>query len=165
MSHDHDHPHPPKVLGKPSDPNLPHREVVTPMGISTFQDASLEENGYRYSFAKAANDRLVEIVYLKDDGSTGTIIADLESLFDTRIIVGDDGKAMCRVTFKLLKEVTNPIQMQCADVPVDNISGGFMGKMLKNLLDHFLSNTYGFQKDDSTSAQAESAETVQPGVD
>ena len=162
---EHTHEHPPTHLGPTPDPNLPQREVVTPMGISKFQDAGLENNGYRYSFSKASNDRLVEIVYLKDDGSTGTIISDLDSLFDTKIVVNSAGKAMCRVTFKLLKEVTNPIQMHCADVPIDTISGGFMGKMLKNLLDYFLKKTYGLKKDDSKETKEESTEAVQSGVD
>lgn len=163
MNHPHDQP--PKVLGPAINPNLPQREVVTPMGISTFQDANLEKKGYRYSFSKEANDRLVEIVYLKDDGSTGTIIADLESLFDTRIIVDDTGNPLCRVTFKLLNKVTNPIQLQCADVPVSAINSGFMGKMFKNLLDHFLGNTYGLQQTDSDTEEANSPEAVQSGVD
>lgn len=116
------------------------------MGASTFQDAALESNGYRYSFAKGCQERLVEIVYLKDDGSTGTIIADLDSLFDTNIVVTDDGKPVCRVTFKILKEVTSPVNLHCADVPVASVNNGVVGKMLRSLLDHFLKQVYGRQQ-------------------
>lgn len=142
----HTHEPPPSFLG-PTQPaqdlSLPEREVVTPMGIAYFRDANLEEYGYRYSFSKPCKEKMVEIVYLKDDGSTGTVIADLESLFDTKIVVTDDGKPACRITFKLLKEVTSPVSLHCADVPVDSISGGLVGKILKGLLDHFLEQVYG----------------------
>lgn len=146
--HDHDHSHdqPPRHLGPPVDPSLPQREIMTPMGVSFFRDATLEEQGYRYSFSKKCNEKMVEIVYLKEDGTTGTVIADLESLFDTKIIVNDENKAMCRVTFKLLREVTNPVSLQCADVPVDSISNGMVGNMLRKLLDHFLKQVYGRQE-------------------
>ena len=146
-AHDHAHNYdqPPTHLGPPKDPMLPDREVVTPMGVSIFRDANLEAKGYRYSFSKACQERLVEIVYLKDDGTTGTVIADLDSLFDTKIVVNDKGTPVCRVTFKLLKEVTSPVNLYCADVPVASINNGAVGKMLKGLLDHFLGQVYGRQ--------------------
>lgn len=137
---------PPTHLGPSVDPTLPSREVLTPLGKADFRDAVLEEKGYRFSFAKKCNEKLVEIVYLRDDGSTGTVIADLESLFDTKILVNDDGKPVCRVTFKLLKEVTSPVNLNCADVPVESITGGAVGKMLRGLLAHFLEQVYGRQK-------------------
>ncbi len=145
-AHDHDHSHeqPPKQLGPPKDPSLPDREVLTPMGISIFRDANLEKRGYRYSFSKACQERMVEIVYLKDDGTTGTVIADLESLFDTQVVVAD-GKPVCRVTFKLLRKVSNPVNLHCADVPVTSISNGTVSKMLRGLLDYFLEKVYGRQ--------------------
>jgi len=142
--HDHNHEHPPTHLGPNVDHSLPERTVLTPMGISQFRDAHLEAKGYRYSFSKPCGERMVEIVYLKDDDTTGTIIADLESLFDLKFVVDDYNKAVCRVTFKILKDVTNPVTLSRADVPFSGaFTSGAVTKMLKGLLDHFLGQVYG----------------------
>jgi len=140
--HNHDHPPPRLIAGPAEDMSLPQREVLTPMGRSTFRDANLEKHGFRYSFCKGCDDKLVEIVYLKNDGTTGTIIADIDSLFDTKIISRDD-KPICLVTFKLLREIDNPISLHRAEVPIDSVSGGIVGKMLKGLLEYFLERVYG----------------------
>lgn len=146
MMAEHAHPHPPgelgPVLGISKDASLPEREIITPMGTAKFRSRDLEENGYRWTFSKASNSRMVEIVYLKEDGSTGTIIADVDSLFDTRIEVKDD-KPVCIVTFKFMRKVTNPVNLQCASVPITTVSNGVVGKMLTQLLEFFLERTFG----------------------
>jgi hypothetical protein len=146
MTEEHDHP--PTHLSSATleaDPALPAREILTPMGKSTFRSASLEEKGYRYSFAKGCDEKLVEVVYLKDDGTTGTVIADIDSLLHTEVVVKDD-KPVCLVTFKLLKEVSNPVDLYRAEVPLNSVSGGIVGKMLRGLLDYFFGKVYGREK-------------------
>ncbi len=141
----HEPAHPPTRLiskGAEDDPSLPEREILTPMGKAKFRNADLESKGYRYSFAKNCDDKLVEIIYLKDDGSTGTIIADIDSLLDTEVVVRE-GKPVCLVTFKLLKKVSNPVNMHRAEVPISSLSNGIVGKMLRGLLDYFLEKVYG----------------------
>lgn len=130
------------IAHAPEDLSLPEREILTPMGKSRFRCMQLEERGFRYSFAKNCDDKLVEIVYLKPDGSTGTVIADIDSLFDTKIIVKDN-KPVCMITFKLLKTVGNPVDLHCAEVPIDSVSNGIVGQMLRGLLDYFLEKVYG----------------------
>ena len=134
---------PPTYLGPSVDTSLPKREVLTPLGTSTIRDADLERKGYRYSYSKPCQKRLVEIVYLKEDDTTGTVIADLESLFDIKLVTSADNKLCCRVTFKLLREVTSPVNLHCADVPVDSISSAKINSILKSLMDHFLEKVYG----------------------
>lgn len=156
--HPHVHPHPPaRLIAGSDDPNLPEREVYTPMGKSRFRSKELEEKGYRYSFAKNCDEKLVEIVYLKEDGSTGTIIADIDSLFETKIAVKDD-EPVCLVTFKILKDIDNPVSLHRAEVPIKSVSGGIVGKILRGLLDYFLERVYG--KTDGKGDEAQSTETV-----
>ena len=158
---DHGHPHPPTRLiasnGDDADPTLPEREVYTPMGKSRFRSKVLEEKGYRYTFAKNCDEKLVEIVYLKADGTTGTIIADIDSLFETKII-SRDNEPLCLITFKLLRDIDNPVTLHRAEVPIGSVSGGIVGKMLRGLLEYFLERVYG--KVDSKREEAESAEAV-----
>lgn len=141
----HEPDHPPTHLTSATvveDSSLPEREILTPMGKSLFRNAELEKKGYRYSFSKNCDGKLVEIIYLKEDGTTGTIIADIDSLLDTEIVVRDD-KPVCLVTFKLLKKITNPVNLYRAEVPLTSVSGGIVGKMLRGLLDYFLEKVYG----------------------
>lgn len=139
------------------DPSLPEREVYTPMGKSRFRSKVLEEKGYRYTFSKNCDEKLVEIVYLKEDGSTGTIIADIDSLFETKIVVRDN-EPICLVTFKLLKDIGNPVTLHRAEVPISSVSGGIVGKMLRGLLEYFLERVYG--KTDSKREEASSTEAL-----
>ncbi|MHA2066333.1 MAG: hypothetical protein ACXABY_18335 [Candidatus Thorarchaeota archaeon] len=159
MAETHQHPHPPTrlIASPPEDMTLPEREVYTPMGKSKFRSKELEERGYRYSFAKNCDDKLVEIVYLKPDGTTGTIIADIDSLFETKVVSKDD-EVICLVTFKLLKDIDNPVTLHRAEVPINSINGGIVGKMLRGLLEYFLDRVYG--KADSKREEAQSTETV-----
>jgi hypothetical protein len=143
----HEPAHPPTHLvakGFEDDPSLPEREIFTPMGKAKFRSSELETKGYRYSFASGCDEKLVEIVYLKDDGTTGTIIADIDSLLATEMVVRDN-KPVCLVTFKLLREVTNPVNMHRAEIPINSLSTGIVGKMLRGLLDYFLEKVYGRQ--------------------
>ena len=127
------------------------------MGKSRFRCRVLEEKGYRYTFAKNCDEKLVEIVYLKADGTTGTIIADIDSLFETKIIVKDN-EPICLVTFKLLKDIGNPVTLHRAEVPINSINGGIVGKMLRGLLEYFLERVYG--KTDSKREEAPSTKAL-----
>jgi len=143
---EHVHEHPPTRLTTAvladDDPTLPEREILTPLGKARLRNASLESKGYRYSFSKNCDDKLVEIVYLRDNGTTGTIIADIDSLFDTELTVKDE-KPVCQVTFKLIKKATNPVNIYRADVPISSISDGLVGNIMRGLLDYFLEKVYG----------------------
>lgn len=117
------------------------RLVRTPSGNKMFDVATLDEKGYHWKLM-GEDKRLVEIVYVRVDGSTGTIIADLDSLFDLRMVV-EDGRPVCEVIFKFLSEVTSPVTLHRARVRLQKIDGDILSKIAGQLLDSFLSGMFG----------------------
>lgn len=139
--HAHVHEHPPKDLSS-VNPSLPEREVLTPMGRAKFRNADLEEKGYRWLFTKGSDNKMIEVVYLKDDGTTGTIVADLDSLFDKQV-VSRDNIPMCVVTFKVITKVGDTVELIRADVPIKTMDDITKTLESPGLIDYFLEKAYG----------------------
>ena len=139
--HAHPHSHPPTKLSS-EDTSLPEREILTPLGRAKFRNAELEEKGYRWLFTTGSDDEMIEVVYLKDDGSTGTLIADLDTIFDKKII-SRDNIPMCLVTYKVMKSVGESVELIRAEVPIRSMDD--INKTLKRpgLIDYFLEKAYG----------------------
>jgi hypothetical protein len=121
--------------------DIPERLVYTPMGVGKFRNADLERDGFRWGWS-GPEGKLVEIVYLRPNGDTGTVIADVESLLDMKVVMRD-GTPVCCVTFKLLKTIKAPVDLYGATVPIDGIKEDRMKETVGRLLTHFLRRTYG----------------------
>jgi len=124
---------------------LPVREIVTPMGKAKFKNKELEEKGYRYSFSRNCDERLIEIVYLRKDGSTGTLIADVNTLFAVSLKDEDT----YTITLKVFKTIVDDsaLELHRVDVPAlmyDNY--GLAGILLRAVLDHVLQRAFGREK-------------------
>jgi hypothetical protein len=124
------------------DASLPEREVMTPLGKAKFRNKTLEEKGYRWTFVKDTNNELLEIVYLKDDGSTGTLIADLDTLFD-RKIVSKDNLPYCIVTLKIIAGVGSTVELVRADVPIKSLDDVTHTLKKPGVLNYFFEKIYG----------------------
>lgn len=145
--HPHPHPHPPSNLTSVNQ-NLPERTIVTPMGTTKFRSEDLETKGYRWTFAKKSDNKLIELVYLKSDGSTGTLIADVDTLFD-RQIVSKDNIPYCTITLKVIasigerEEVGPSVELIRADVPIKRFNDINEILTRADVLDYFFEKLYG----------------------
>ena len=136
---------PPKSLvsSPPVYNSLPPRVVLTPMGKASFRNETLEKKGYRYSFSRKCDGRLVEIVYLKKDGSTGTLIGDIDTLFDVHYT----GRVYT-VVFKFIGDTSDAsgdtVTLHKVDVsPKLFHMSGLSGDLLVRILDKVLSEVFG----------------------